>query len=142
MKFYYDGKSKEIFNHCFYNEDNEHLDYPFIDLSFEEWNKSLQCYPTDKLPFYNEESKIIEFKNNDFYTSSSLFKQHQLENQMQELKSYLTETDYIITKINEAMIEDEKLANSLKEKYAIELNTRKEYRKQINELEAKLKELN
>lgn len=54
-----------------------------------------------------------------------------------EYKQYLTDTDYVITKLNEAKIEDDDLFNSLKEEYAEVLIKRKEARAKINELEAK-----
>lgn len=61
---------------------------------------------------------------------------------IQEYKSYLSETDYVVSKINEAMVDDEDEANALKEKYSVELKTRKEYRTKIKELEALLETLN
>ena len=58
-------------------------------------------------------------------------------NLMCEHKQYLNDTDYVITKLNEAKLEDENLFNSLKEKYAEVLIKRKEARAKINELEGK-----
>ena len=55
---------------------------------------------------------------------------------IQEYKQYLSDTDYIISKINEAMIDNEDEANALKEKYSDDLKQRKEYRNKIKELEA------
>ena len=57
--------------------------------------------------------------------------------QINEYQQYLNDTDYVITKLNEAKIEDEDLFNSLKEKYAEVLAKRKEARAKINELEGK-----
>ena len=56
--------------------------------------------------------------------------------EINEYRQYLNDTDYVITKLNEAKIEDEELFNSLKEKYAEILTKRKEARAKINELEA------
>ena len=71
-----------------------------------------------------------EMKNSEEY------KQMIKENQLAELKQYLAETDYVITKLNEAKLEDEEEFNSLKLQYANILEKRKETRTKINELEA------
>ena len=55
--------------------------------------------------------------------------------ELSELKQYLSSTDYVIIKLNEAKIEDEELFNSLKIEYNEVLTKRKEARKRINELE-------
>ena len=57
------------------------------------------------------------------------------ETEVSELKNYLSATDYIITKLNEAKIEDDALFEELKIKYADELQKRKEARERIKELE-------
>lgn len=71
-----------------------------------------------------------EMKNSEEY------KQMMKENQLAELKQYLADTDYVITKLNEAKLEDEEEFNSLKLQYANILKKRKETRAKINELEA------
>lgn len=55
--------------------------------------------------------------------------------ELSELKQYLSSTDYVIIKLNEAKIEDEELFNSLKTEYSDILTKRKEARVRINELE-------
>ena len=57
------------------------------------------------------------------------------EQEIDELKKYLSDTDYVITKLNEAKREDQNLFNSLKTEYADILTKRKEARVRINELE-------
>ena len=59
------------------------------------------------------------------------------DNLICKYKQYLADTDYVISKLNEAKIEDDDLFNSLKEKYAEVLTKRKEARAKINELEAR-----
>lgn len=54
--------------------------------------------------------------------------------QVAELKAKLSDTDYVVIKIAEATGED---ADALREKYAKVIADRKEWRKQINELENK-----
>jgi hypothetical protein len=57
-----------------------------------------------------------------------------------ELKKYLSDTDYIVTKIAEAETEEEKQALRNDEIYAKKLVLRKQWRKDINELEEYLNE--
>jgi len=59
-----------------------------------------------------------------------------------ELKKYLSDTDYIVTKIAEAETEEEKQALRNDEIYAKKLALRKQWRKDINELEEYLNEEN
>lgn len=54
--------------------------------------------------------------------------------QVAELKAKLSDTDYVVIKIAEATGED---ADAMREKYAQVIADRKEWRKQINELENK-----
>ncbi len=58
-----------------------------------------------------------------------------------ECKSYLSETDYIIPKIQEAMILDPEEAENIKTEYAEILQKRKEARQKINELEELIEEM-
>ena len=57
-----------------------------------------------------------------------------------ELKKYLSDTDYIVTKIAECETEEEKA--ELKEEYQAKLVLRKQWRRDINELEEYLNEEN
>ena len=57
-----------------------------------------------------------------------------------EYQRYLTDTDYVVIKISEAMIiGDKQLTNELKNKYADILTDRSNKRKQINEFEEESK---
>lgn len=57
------------------------------------------------------------------------------QKEIEELKQYLNETDYVITKLNELKLEDEDEYEKAKTEYAEILTKRKEARKKINELE-------
>jgi len=59
-----------------------------------------------------------------------------------ELKKYLSDTDYIVTKIAECETEEEKQALRNDEIYAKKLALRKQWRKDINELQEYLNEEN
>ena len=63
-----------------------------------------------------------------------------LKGKIFEAKNYLRATDYIITKLSEAVANGED-TSELKIKYAEQLATRKEYRASIDENEALLKPL-
>ena len=133
-KFYYNPTTYEIERRAFYDE-VEDKDLPFIELTFEEWEEKLsslsygykKVYLNGKIQEVLDENVIntIEYKNT------------QKEWEIKKLKRYLNDTDYVITKLNEAKIEDEELFNSLKIKYADILAKRKEARARINELENK-----
>ena len=57
-------------------------------------------------------------------------------NEINALKSYLNDTDYVISKLNELKLEDDGEYESAKKEYADVLAKRKEARKRINEIEA------
>ena len=108
-------------------------DLPFIELTFEEWEKNLSvCKYGFKKAYINNE--IIEVADEEVQASEE-YKSLQKEIEITELKNYLAETDYIITKLNEAKIEDDALFEELKIKYADVITKRKEARERINTLE-------
>ena len=49
MKFYYNPTTHKIYEHCFYDEDNEHLDYPFFEM---------QSHQTNQAPYF-ENGEIV-----------------------------------------------------------------------------------
>lgn len=63
-------------------------------------------------------------------------------NEITELQQYLTDTDYIITKLNEARLEDDAEFETMKAQYSEQLIKRKEARSKINELQKQLEEIN
>lgn len=58
------------------------------------------------------------------------------EQEAWEARKYLEDTDYVVSKINEATIDGDEARMEMVEKYADVLAKRKEARKRINELEA------
>lgn len=131
-KFYYNPTTYEIERRAFYDE-VEDKDLPFIELTFEEWEEKLSsCNYGYKKAYINNE--IVEVEDSEVMNSEE-YKNTQKEWEIKKLKRYLNDTDYIITKLNEAKIEDEELFNSLKIKYNEVLTKRKEARIRINELE-------
>lgn len=60
-----------------------------------------------------------------------------LQKEKEELQEYLIKTDYIASKLAEVS-DDTEAFNALKEKYAEDLNKRKQARERINEIEKNL----
>ena len=132
-KVYYDKKTGYLCNR--YPKDIEKTeDSPFIEVEDE---LEEQTYSVEYGKFW----KVIDGSlviGDDIETQATQeYKDLVRNNLMCEYKQYLNDTDYVITKLNEAKLEDENLFNSLKEEYAEVLIKRKEARAKINELEAK-----
>ena len=133
-KFYYNPTTYEIERRAFYDE-VEDKDLPFIELTFEEWEEKLSSlsYGYKKVYLNGEIQEVLDEK----VINTIEYKNIQKEWEIKKLKRYLSDTDYIITKLNETKIEDENLFNSLKTEYSDILTKRKEARARINELENK-----
>ena len=111
-------------------------DLPFIELTFEEWEEKLSyCKYGYKKCYINDE--IVEVEDKELQASEE-YQKNIKKTEVSELKNYLSETDYIITKLNEAKIEDDALFEELKTKYADVITKRKEARERINTLEQEL----
>ena len=132
-KFYYDENTGVIEVTPFYDEEKE-KNLPYIELTFEEWERDLSTCSYGFKKAYRD-GKIIEVVDEEVQASEE-YQKNIKEIEVSELKNYLSETDYIITKLNEAKIEDDALFEELKTKYADELQKRKEARERINELSA------
>lgn len=131
-KFYYDAETRIIDVKPFYDK-QVNQDKPYIELTFEEWEEKLSsCNYGYKKAYINNE--IVEVEDSEVMNSEE-YKNTQKEWEIKKLKRYLNDTDYVITKLNEAKIEDEELFNSLKIEYNEVLTKRKEARIRINELE-------
>lgn len=133
-KFYYNPTTYEIERRAFYDE-VEDKDLPFIELTFEEWEEKLSSlsYGYKKVYLNGEIQEVLDEK----VINTIEYKNTQKEWEIKRLKRYLNDTDYVITKLNEAKIEDDELFNSLKTEYSDILAKRKEARVRINELENK-----
>ena len=134
-KFYYDENTGVIEITPFYDEQEE-KNLPYIELTFEEWGRELSACSYGFRKAYRD-GKIIEVADEEVQASEK-YKRLQKEKEITDLKNYLSETDYIIAKLNEAKIEDDALFEELKIKYADELQKRKEARERIKELEKQI----
>ena len=132
-KIYYDAKTGYICDR-YPKAIKKTDDSPFIEV---EDDLEEQTYAVEYGKFWKvvDGSLII---GDDIETQETQeYKNFIKNNMICEYRQYLNDTDYVITKLNEAKIEDEDYFNSLKEKYAEVLIKRKEARAKINELESK-----
>lgn len=74
--------------------------------------------------------------------SQKELKRINLNNLLCDYEQYLIDTDYIITKLNEAKLEDGAEFETMKAQYSEQLTKRKEARSKINELQKQLEEIN
>lgn len=68
-------------------------------------------------------------------------KRLKLNNLLCDYEQYLADTDYIITKLNEAKLEDDAEFEVMKAQYSEQLSKRKEARSKINELQQEIASL-
>ena len=131
-KIYYDKKTGYLCNR--YPKDIEKTDdSPFIEV---EDDIEEQTYAVEYGKFWKVVDGSLVIGDDIETQATQEYKDLVKNNMICEYKQYLNDTDYIITKLNEAKIEDEDYFNSLKEEYAEVLIKRKEARAKINELEA------
>lgn len=131
-KIYYDKKTGYLCNR--YPKDIEKTDdSPFIEV---EDDIEEQTYAVEYGKFWKVVDGSLVIGDDVETQATQEYKDLVRSNEINEYRQYLNDTDYVITKLNEAKIEDEDLFNSLKEKYAEILTKRKEARAKINELEA------
>lgn len=70
--------------------------------------------------------------------SQKELKRMNLNNLLCDYEQYLVDTDYIITKLNEAKLEDDAEFETMKAQYSEQLTKRKEARSKINELQQEI----
>ena len=132
-KVYYDKKTGYLCNR--YPKDIEKTDdSPFIEV---EDDLEEQTYSVEYGKFWKIVNGSLVIGDDIETQQTQEYKDFVKNNLLCEYKQYLNDTDYVITKLNEANLEDENLFNSLKEEYAEVLIKRKEARAKINELEGK-----
>ena len=134
MKYYYD-----IINNAVFSIDNfeytlrDNQDY---EITEEEFNNYF-----DKLSnFYDVAVEVVDGKVNFTYTKNETSKGYLLS-QIEAYKQKLSATDYVITKIAEAQAIGDDIGELINQ-YSEVIANRRLIRTIINDLEAKLKELN
>lgn len=131
MKLYYDKKTGYLCNR-YPNDTEQKEDSPYIEVEEETVEKTYCCDFGKVWAVINGELKVIDDTK---LQATDEYKQLVKENEIYILKQYLSSTDYVIVKLQEAQLEDEEEYNSLKEEYAEVLTKRKEARARIRELE-------
>ena len=101
------------------------------------WYICRKIYIESKIDGGYINDEIVEVEDKELQASEE-YKSLQKEIEITNLKNYLSETDYIITKLNEAKIEDENEFRILKIKYSDIIAKRKEARERIKALEQEL----
>ena len=134
MKYYYDIINNSVFsidNFEYTLRDNQ--DY---EITEEEFNNYF-----DKLNnFYDVAVEVIEGKVKFTYTKNETSEGYLLS-QIEAYKQKLSATDYVVTKIAEAQAIGDDVGELINQ-YSEVIANRRLIRTKINELEAKLKELN
>lgn len=134
MKYYYDIINKSVFSiDNFEYTLRENQDY---EITEEEFNNYF-----DKLNnFYDVAVEVIEGKVKFTYTKNETSEGYLLS-QIEAYKQKLSETDYVVTKIAEAQAIGDNVGELINQ-YSEVIANRRLIRTIINDLEAKLKELN
>ena len=142
MKLYYDENTKKVINHSYYDEDteSEKKGLPSFELTIREWGETLACVPFAKAYFYRNGKLLLEDDKEVMTTNE--YKMQIANEQIEKYQQYLEDTDYIITKLNEAKLEDDTEFEAMKAQYSEQLTKRKEARSKINELQKQLEEIN
>ena len=134
MKYYYD-----VINNSVFSIDNfeyalrENQDYEITEEQYNEFFNKLNN-------FYDVAVEVIDGKVNFTYTKNEMSEGYLLS-QIEAYKQKLSETDYVITKIAEAQAIGDDVGELINQ-YSEVIANRRLIRTKINELEAKLKELN
>ena len=112
-----------------YEPENEN---DFIEISAEEAEPTYQC-PYGKIWAIKDGKPVLI--DDEQVINTEEYKAEFKANEIATLKQYLSDTDYVISKLNELKLEDEAEYEAEKAKYSEILKKRKEARARINELE-------
>lgn len=112
-----------------YKPENEN---DFIEISAEEAEPTYQC-PYGKIWAVKDGKPVLI--DDEQVVNTEEYKAEVKANEIATLKQYLSDTDYVISKLNELKLEDEAEYEAERAKYSDVLKKRKEARARINELE-------
>lgn len=137
-KIYYDKDTGYLCNR--YPKDIEKTDAsPFIEVDDKDYEETFTC-PYGL--FWAVKDRALKLVDDVETKATKEYKIMVLNNEITELQHYLTDTDYIITKLNEARLEDDAELETMKAQYSEQLTKRKEARSKINELQKQIEEIN
>lgn len=130
-KIYYQKSTGFICHRYPYDCEPESED-DFIEMSEEDAEPTYQC-PYGKIwVVRNGKAMMVD---DERVMATDEYKAQLKADEISSLKNYLTETDYVISKLNELKLEDEEEYETEKANYSDVLKKRKEARARINELE-------
>lgn len=112
-----------------YEPENEN---DFIEISAEEAELTYQC-PYGKIWAVKDGKPVLI--DDEQVINTEEYKAEVKANEIATLKQYLSDTDYVISKLNELKLKDEAEYEAERAKYSDVLKKRKEARVRINELE-------
>lgn len=133
MKYYYNITNKNIFSVNGYDYPCTNEDYEITEDQYNEFFDKLNN-------FYDVAVEVIDGKVKFTYTKNETSYGYLLS-QIEAYKQKLSETDYVITKIAETQAIGDDIGELINQ-YSEVIANRRLIRTKINELEAKLKELN
>ena len=137
-KIYYDKETGYLCNR--YPKDIEKTDAsPFIEVDDKDYEETFTC-PYGL--FWAVKDGALKLVDDVETKATKEYKIMVLNNEITELQKYLTDTDYIIAKLNEAKLEDDEEFEAMKAQYSEQLTKRKEARSKINEIQKQLEEIN
>ena len=105
----------------------------FITISIEEAEPTYQC-PYGKIWAVKDGKPVLI--DDEQVINTEKYKTEVKTNEIATLKQYLSDTDYVVAKLNELRLDDEEEYEAEKAKYSDVLKKRKEARARINELES------
>ena len=114
----------------YYEPENEN---DFITISIEEAEPTYQC-PYGKIWAVKDGKPVLI--DDEQVINTEKYKTEVKTNEIATLKQYLSDTDYVVAKLNELRLDDEEEYEAEKAKYSDVLKKRKEARAMINELES------
>ena len=108
--------------------------YNIAILTYDEWMKCSVC-EYGKMWRYDIKTHEITYEDDLKLQATDEYKTYVRKNKISEDKKYLSDTDYVIAKLNELKLEDDSSSEQAKARYQDVLDKRKQCRNEINELE-------
>jgi len=129
---YYDKTTGYLCNR--YPKDIEKTDESLsIEVNDEDEEKTYAC-PYGK--FWAVKNGILQLVDDVETQATTEYKNNILKQEKTKLEQYLSDTDYIIAKLNELKLEEDETYETVKAQYSEQLTKRKEARTRINEIES------
>lgn len=135
-KLYYDkdtGFVSERYPHNYKKDESV-----FVEVEDDLYNKT---FSVDTGYIWKVENGVPVIVEDTDENEKRELKRINLNNLLCDYEQYLSDTDYIITKLNEAKLEDDAEFEAMKAQYSEQLSKRKDARSKINELQQEIASL-